>query len=60
VVLLHYRVVPGLGATPPPATPVSRPVTFSDPDPDPAMQAEVEDPCDCPQLASALSISVAA
>jgi len=57
VVLLHYRVVPGLGATPPPpptpvpeqhAVPVSNPITLTDPAAASVTQVDVEEPCDCP------------
>jgi len=69
VVLLHYRVVPGLGATPPPtptspraeqvAVPVSNAIA-ADPGAASASKAkaDVDEPCDCPGVA--ISISVAA
>lgn len=57
MVLLHYRVVPGLGATPSPlpasrtadaAVPVPNPVSTADADAAPATRADREEPCGCP------------
>jgi hypothetical protein len=54
VVLLHYRVVPGLGATPSPpprtpqaAVPVTKPIAVAEPDASPVGRADAEGPCDC-------------
>lgn len=66
MVLLHYRVVPGLGATPPqtpapsprteqPAVPVSNPITLTDPTPD--TQAAIDEPCDCHGVPVAISVA---